>query len=150
MTHLKHSVSPSVRGPYLPTLKGSPLADYFDYDRFFHSPWGHNFPPVNVKENVKSFEIELMVPGYNKMDFNISMDEEFLTVSAEGKHEDERKEDDYTQKQFGFIEFSRSFHLPANANEQDIQAKYDEGILKLTIPKKNITASKPKKSIEVK
>jgi len=131
-------------------LKGSPLADYFDYDRFFHSPWGHNFPPVNVKENVKSFEIELMVPGYNKMDFNISMDEEFLTVSAEGKHEDERKEDDYTQKQFGFIEFSRSFHLPPNANEQDIQAKYDEGILKLTIPKKNITASKPKKSIEVK
>jgi len=131
-------------------LKGSPLADYFDYDRFFHSPWGHNFPPVNVKENVKSFEIELMVPGYNKMDFNISMDEEFLTVSAEGKHEDERKGDDYTQKQFGFIEFSRSFHLPANANEQDIQAKYDEGILKLTIPKKNITASKPKKSIEVK
>ena len=115
MTHLKHSVSPSVRGPYLPTLKGSPLADYFDYDRFFHSPWGHNFPPVNVKENIKSFEIELMVPGYNKMDFNISMDEEFLTVSAEGKHEDERKEDDYTQKQFGFIEFSRSFHLPPNA-----------------------------------
>lgn len=150
MTHLKHSVSPSVRGPYLPTLKGSPLVDYFDYDRFFHSPWGHNFPPVNVKEDVKSFEIELMVPGYNKMDFSISIDEEFLTVSAESKHEDESKEGDYTQRQFGFSSFSRSFHLPEIAKEEDIQAKYDDGVLTITIPKKKLTAPKTKKSIEVR
>ena len=150
MTHLKHSGSPSVRGPYLPTLKGSPLAGYFDYDRLLHSPWGHAFPPYNVKEDGKSFEIELMVPGYNKNDFNISVDEEFLTVSVENKHEDEKKGDDYTHRQFGFSSFSRSFHLPANANEEIIQAKYNDGILKLTIPKKNITAQKPKKSIEVK
>ena len=150
MTHLKHLVSPSVRGPYLPTLKASPLVGYFDYDRFFHSPWGHNFPPVNMKENAKSFEIELMVPGYNKKDFTISIEEEFLTVSAESKHEDEKKEDDYTQKQFGYSSFSRSFHLPANAKEQDIQAKYDDGVLKLTIPKKNLTAPTPKKAIEVR
>ena len=149
MTHLKHSVSPSVRGPYLPILKGSPLAGFFDYDRFFHSPWGHAFPPVNVKENSKSFVIELMVPGYDKKDFNISVDEEFLTVSAENQNEDEIKED-YTQKQFGFTSFSRSFHLPPNANDDDIQAKYDGGVLKLTITKKNIAAVKPNKSIEVK
>jgi len=150
MTHLRHSASPSVRGPYLPTLKGSPLAGYFDYDRFFHLPWGHTFPPVNVKENSKSFEIELLVPGYDKKDFIISVDEEFLTVSVESKHEEERKEGDYTQRQFGFSSFSRSFHLPPNANEENIQAKYEDGILKLTIPKKNITAPTPKKSIEVK
>jgi HSP20 family protein len=136
--------------PYLPILKGSPLTGYFDYDRFFHSPWEHHFPPVNVKENVKSFEIELMVPGYDKKDFNVSVDEEFLTVSAESKHEDEKKEEGYTQRQFGFSSFSRSFHLPENANQEDIQAKYDGGVLKLVITKKSITPAKPKKSIEVK
>ena len=149
MTHLKHSVSPSVRGPYLPIVKGSPLKGYFDYDRFFHSPWGHSFPPVNVKEDGKSFEIELIVPGYDKKDFNISVEDEFLTVAAESKYQDKNKEGDYTQKQFEFTSFSRSFHLPANTNKEDIQAKYYEGVLKLSIAKKNITAPRPKKSIEV-
>ena len=150
MTHVKHSALPSVRGPYLPILKGSPLAGYFDYDRFFHSPWGHMFPPVNVKETGKSFEIALMVPGYDKKDFNVSVDEEFLIVSVEREHEDEKKENDYTQRQFGFSSFSRSFHLPPNANEENIQAKYEDGVLKLTIPKKTLTAPVPKKSIEVR
>jgi HSP20 family protein len=150
MTHVKHSITHPLRGPYLPILKGSPLAGYFDYDRFFHSHWGHTFPQVNVKETSKSFEIELAVPGYDKKDFNISVDEAYLTVSAEKNHEDEKKEDNYTQSEFGFNSFSRSFHLPANANEEDIQAKYEEGVLKITITKKNIIADKPKKSIEVK
>jgi HSP20 family protein len=149
MTHVKQSIAHPLRGPYLPTLKGSPLAGYFDYDRFFHSPWGHTFPQVNVKETGKSFEIELSVPGYDKKDFDISVDEAYLTVLAEGNKEDEKKEDNYTQSEFGCNSFSRSFHLPPNANEEDIQAKYEGGILKLTIAKKNIIAA-PKKSIEVK
>jgi len=150
MTHLKHSIAHSLRVPYLPTLKGSPLAGYFDYDRFFHLPWGHTFPPVNSKENGNSFEIELSVPGYDKKDFNVCVDEELLTVSAESKHQDEKKGDNYIKSEFGFNSFSRSFHLPANANKEDIRAKYEEGILKLTITKKNIIAHKAKKSIEVK
>ena len=149
MAHVKHSVWPSVRGPVLPTLKGALLPDFFSYDRFFHSPWGHAFPPVNVKENGKSFEIELMVPGFDKKDFNISVDTEVLTVSSEGKHEEETRED-YTHRQFGPSSFSLSFHLPVNANEDDIQAGYEGGILRLIIAKKNTTISKPKKSIEVK
>jgi HSP20 family protein len=132
-----------VRGPYLPILKE------FHYDRFFHSPWGHAFPPVNVKENVKSFEIELMVPGFDKKDFNISVDAEFLTVSVDSKHGDETKEDNFSQQEFDYGAFSRSFHLPENANEDKIQAKYERGVLTLTIAKKNITTAKPKKSIEV-
>jgi HSP20 family protein len=150
MAHAKHPFSPSVRGPYLPSLKEPPLTAYFDYDRFFHLPWGHAFPPVNVKENDKSFDIELMAPGFDKKDLNISIDEGFLTVSVESKHEDEKKENDYTKREFGSSSFSRSFHIPVNANEEDIQAKYENGVLKLVIAKKNISATKPKKSIEVK
>jgi len=150
MSHVKHPISHSVRAPYLPSVKGAPLASYFDFDRFIHSAWQHTFPPVNMKEDDNSFEIELLVPGYSKKDFKISVGEEFLTISAVGKHEDEKKEDDYVHKQFAFSSFSRSFHLPTNANDADIQAKYNEGILRLTIPKKVPTVPKPKKSIEVK
>ena len=150
MTHVKHSIAHSLRAPYLPTLKGAPLAGYFDYDRFFHSHLGHTFPQVNVKETGKAFEIELAVPGYDKKDFNISVDEAYLTVSAESNNEDGKKEDNYTRSEFGFNSFSHSFHLPANANEEDIHAKYEDGVLKITITKKNIIADKLKKSIEVK
>lgn len=149
MAHVRHPFSPSVRGPYLPSLKELPLTAYFDYDRFFHLPWRHAFPPVNVKENDKSFDIELMVPGFDKKDLNISIDEGFLTVSAESEHDEEKKEDNYTKKEFESSSFSRSFHIPVNANEENIQAKYEDGVLRLTIPKKNITEVKSKKSIEV-
>ena len=148
MSHLKHSFSPSMRGPYLPIIKGSPLTHYFDYDRFFHSPWEHAFPPVNMTENAKAFQIELMAPGFDKNDFNISLESELLTVSVESKHAVEKKENHSTQKEFEFSSFSRSFHLPANVDE-DIEAKYEGGILRITIAKKNITAAKPKKLIEV-
>ena len=150
MAHAKHPFSPSVRGPFLPTPKEVPLTGaYFDYNRFFHLPWGHAFPPVNVKENDKSFDIDLMVPGFDKKDLNICIDEGYLTVSAEIEHDEEKEEGTYTKKEFGSSSFSRSFHLPVNANEEDIQAKYVGGVLTLTIAKKNITAAKPKKSIEV-
>lgn len=135
-----------------PTLRGLALSDFFDDDRFANSPWfrGHNLPAVNVKETDKAFEVEVAVPGFNKKDFNISVEDGFLTVSAESKHENEEKEDNYTRREFGYSSFSRSFNLPVNTNEEDIQAKYEEGVLKLTIAKKNISAATPKKTIEIK
>jgi HSP20 family protein len=140
ISHARHPYSTSMRGPHLPVLKEFHLTDFFDYDRFFHSPWGHVFPPVNLKENEKSYEIELMVPGREKKDFNIFVDEGFLIVSAENT----------TEREVGSPSFTRSFHLPINSNEQEIQAKYDAGVLKLIIPKKNVTEVKTKKPIEVK
>mgnify|MGYP003576599695 FL=1 len=150
MALVKHSVWPTLRGPVLPTLKGSPLTDFFDYDRFFNAPWGHSMPAVNVKENDKAFEVELAAPGFSKNGFDISIVDGLLTVSGERKHEDEKKEGNYTRTEFGYSSFSPSFSLPANTSEEDIQAKYEEGVLKLTIAKKNIAAAKPKKSIEIK
>jgi len=73
-----------------------------------------------------------------------------LTVSAERKRENEEKEDNYNRREFGFSSFSRSFNLPANTSEEDIQAKYEEGVLKLLIAKKNIATAKPKRLIEIK
>lgn len=141
-----------VRQSTWPNLRGSSLPDFFDDDRFFNSPWfrGQSLPAVNVKENDKSFEVEFAAPGFDKKDFNISVDDGMLTVSAASKREHEEKEDKYTRREFGYSSFSRSFNLPANTSEEDIQAKYEEGVLKLIIAKKDTATAKPKRSIEIK
>ncbi len=135
-----------------PMLRGSVLSDFFDDDRFSNSPWfrAHSSPAVNVKETDKAFEVEVAAPGFSKKDFNISVEAGLLTVSAASKQENEQKEDNYTRREFGYSSFSRSFNLPTNTNEEDIEAKYQEGVLKLTIAKKNISAATPRKSIEIK
>jgi len=141
-----------VRPSHWPTLRAPSLSDFFDDDRLSNSPWfrGQSMPAVNVKETDKAFEVELATPGFSKKDFQISVDEGMLTVSAESKHETEKKDDNYTRREFGYNSFSRSFDLPANTNEEDIQDKYEEGVLKLTIAKKNVAETKPKKSIQIK
>jgi HSP20 family protein len=128
------------------------LADLFDNDRFFASPWlsGRSTPAVNIRENEKNYEVELAVPGYDKQDFTISVDHGLLTVSAEKREETEKKEDNYTRREFGFSSFSRSFNLPTNTEEENIDAKYADGVLKLTIEKTKESNGKPRKQISIK
>jgi HSP20 family protein len=128
------------------------LADLFDNDRFFASPWltGRNMPAVNIKENEKNYEVELAVPGYDKKDFSISIDNGLLTVSADKREEKETKEDNYTRREFGFRSFSRSFNLPTNTNEEGIDAKYTDGVLKLTIEKVKSSNGAPRRQISIK
>lgn len=131
---------------------GSLLSDLFDNDRFFASPWltGRNTPAVNIKENEQNYEVELAAPGYDKNDFNISIDNGLLTVSAEKREEKEQKDDNYTRREFGFSSFSRSFNLPTNTNEESINAKYADGVLKLTIEKIKGSNGKSRKQISIK
>jgi len=143
MTLIKHSD--------WPTLRGSMLSDFFDDDVFFKNPMGRrSLPSVNIKETEKSYELEMAAPGYNKKDFNISIEGNMLTVSAERKQEQEKTEDHYTRREFGYESFSRSFNLPSNTSEDDINARYEDGILKLSINKKDTATAKNKKAITVK
>ncbi len=144
MTLIRRSEWPS-------TLGGSLLSDFFDDDRFFNSPWltARSMPAVNIRESDRSYELELAAPGYNKTDFNIEIDNGLLTVSAERKEEKEQKEDNYTRREFGYSSFSRSFNLPTNTNEEDINARYEEGILKLSIAKKGEEQGRSRKAITV-
>lgn len=133
-----------------PTLRGSMLSDFFDDDALFNSPMTRrSMPSVNIKETEKNYELEMAAPGYSKKDFNISIDNNMLTVSAERKQEQEKKADHYTRREFGYESFSRSFNLPANTNEEDISARYEDGILKLTINKKDSPQSNRRKPITV-
>lgn len=140
-----------IRNSDWPTLRGSMLSDFFDDDVFPKSSMGRrNMPSVNIKETEKTYELEMAAPGYNKKDFNISVENGMLTVMAEKQQEQERKEDRYTRREFGYESFSRSFNLPANTSEEDIHARYEDGILKLSISKKDPGTGNNKKAITVK
>jgi HSP20 family protein len=95
----------------------------------------NKIPAVNVKDNEKNYEIEVAAPGMVKDDFKIDIDNGVLTISAEKKDEMEKKEDNYTRREFSYSSFSRSFSLPQNVDEDSIVAKYENGVLKLTINK---------------
>lgn len=108
-----------------------------------------NLPAVNIKENETGFELELSVPGRKKEDFNIEIDDSLLTISSELKTESETKEENYTRREFGYSSFKRSFTLPESVDEDKIDAMYENGILKFTLPKKEEALPKPKRMIEL-
>ncbi|MBT2162092.1 Hsp20/alpha crystallin family protein [Zobellia barbeyronii] len=109
-----------------------------------------NAPAVNIKDNEKSFDLELIVPGRKKEDFNIEVDNELLTISSEFKNEEEVKEENYTRREFRFSSFKRAFTLPESINVDAIKADYVDGVLKVELPKKEEALPKPKRLIELK
>jgi len=102
-------------------------------DFFREDNW---MPAMNIKENDENFEIDIAAPGFNKKDFEITIENGILHLSAEKREEKEEKEENFTRKEFSYNSFSRSFTLPENVNDEDnINAKYKNGILKLTLTK---------------
>jgi HSP20 family protein len=107
---------------------------------------GEMLPAINIKEEKNQYDIEVAVPGYKKEDFNVSVERGVLTVKAEVKEEKEEKKEGYSRKEFSYRSFERSFTLPDNVNEDNIQGKYDNGILHILVPKttKEVEAEKKK------
>ena len=105
---------------------------------------------MNVKETKKTFEIDIAAPGFDKKDFNVSIDNGILEITAENKKEMEKKTEDFTRREYNYSSFSRSFTLPENVNEkEEIDASYKNGILKLVLNKLKEVEVAPKKVIEV-
>jgi len=98
---------------------------------------GHSIPAVNIKENEKDFELEVAAPGMEKKDFKVNVENNTLVISAEKKEEKKEKNDNYSRKEFSYESFERSFTLPQDlVDDNKISAKYENGILKINIPKK--------------
>ncbi|WP_394970684.1 Hsp20/alpha crystallin family protein [uncultured Croceitalea sp.] len=106
-------------------------------------------PAVNILENEASFELELAIPGFKKDDFNIEIDDNILTISSEVKSEKENNMDNYTRREFSYSSFKRAFTLPETIDEAKINANYEDGILRLSLPKKEEALPKPKRLIEI-
>lgn len=132
-----------------------------DFDRVFDEFFNRNItnfsgrdgslslPSVNVVENEDSYHIEVAAPGLEKGDFNLEVDGDTLVVSAEKEATDETKEDKYMRREFNYTSFSRSFQLPEGVNADEIGAKYDNGVLQVTLPKLQEAQPAPVKRIEI-
>jgi len=96
----------------------------------------NDIPSVNIIENDKDFVLEVAAPGVKKEDFNINLENQVLTISREIEKENEEKTDNYTRREFIYSNFSRSFTLPKTIKFDDIAADYSDGILRITLPKK--------------
>lgn len=110
---------------------------------------GNTVPAANISESQKEFSIELAAPGFNKEDFNLSIDKNDLILEVNKEIEVE-KEGSYTRKEFNYKNFKRSFKLPNTVNHNKISASYVNGILGVEIPKKEDAILPEKKSIEIK
>ena len=126
--------------------------DFFDFESDqMPARLGMNVPSVNISETPKDYILEVAAPGLERKDFNIEIDNHTLCISAEKEEKKEEKEEDngYTRKEYSYNSFSRSFTLPDDVKENNIDAKYVDGILKLTVPKAKESTPKAVKKITV-
>ncbi|MFD0793766.1 Hsp20/alpha crystallin family protein [Mucilaginibacter litoreus] len=110
--------------------------DSFFNDSFLSDRLVSRVPAVNIAENDNEFHIELAVPGLRKEDFKINLDKNVLTISAEKKSENTQETKKYSKREYSYNSFVRSFTLPETADHGKIEADYTDGILKLTVAKR--------------
>ncbi|MBS1771954.1 MAG: Hsp20/alpha crystallin family protein [Bacteroidetes bacterium] len=130
------------------------------FDDFF-KPWNEWFdgggllertltvPAVNISEEKDNYKVTMAAPGMKKDDFKVDVEGNLMTISAEQEEEKEEKDKKYNRKEYNYTSFSRSFTLPDAVNKDNIDAKYDNGILTLTLPKKDEAKKQSGKNIVV-
>ena len=130
-----------------PTL----LDELFD-DRWFNfDTFNQTFPAVNTIEKDNQFLLEIAVPGMDKKDFEIEIQNDLISISSISKQEKEVKDNlNYNRQEFNYNSFHRTFSLPKEVDQSKIKAIYSNGILTITLPKLKEVISKSKKLIEVK
>jgi HSP20 family protein len=124
--------------------------DWSDWNNMNFSGMNSTLPACNIIEEHDHFIIEVAAPGLKREDFKVSMVNNQLLVSCEKKSEMERSNKDYSRHEFSYETFQRAFSLPEGQIKGDnISAKYDNGILYITLPKREEVVSKPAKEIQI-
>jgi HSP20 family protein len=120
--------------------------------------WGNNnyaststsIPPVNVRETAEAFEIEMAAPGMDKQDFKLELDGNLLVISSSKETKEEQNDKNYRRREFCYQSFTRRLQLPENVvDEQNISAQYENGLLLVTVPKREEAKIKGPKMIAV-
>src|SRR5665811_1161499 len=136
--------------------------DFFDMDDFFDNRgWVRDIlperfwngkraePALNIKETDDNFEIELAAPGFAKKDFEVTIEDGCLNITAEKSTSDEEKEDNYTRREFSYQSFERSLQLPESIKQEAIKASYKVGILSFYLAKKEEAKKLPPKKVQI-
>jgi HSP20 family protein len=124
--------------------------DWYDWSNQNFSLTNTTIPSVNIKETENEFEVDMAAPGMVKDDFKIELKNNVLTISSEKQSESQSTErKNVTRREFSYQSFSRSFNLPVFVETDQITAKYENGILRVNIPKKEEARPKPMKQIKV-
>lgn len=141
----------------LPVIRRKALPDIVDeffgrdfMNKFFDHETGVNMPAVNIAEDKDNYKIEVAAPGLDKKDFKIDLDRNVLTISSEKQEERMDEEKKYMRREFSYTSFSRSFTLPESVDDAKIKANHKDGILVISIPKKEEAKEKPARQIEIK
>lgn len=129
-----------------------PVAKFDNFFNDFFSPavWANpsadvtSTPAANVHETPSAYVLEINAPGRNKEDFKINLEKDLLTVSYERKEENRSEDEKAIRREFSFTSFKRSFSLDDKIDASNIQAKYDNGILKIELAKKPEVQQQPK------
>jgi len=100
-----------------------------------------HFPPVNINDTPTAYQLEIAAPGFEKSDFKVHLEAGVLTISTENKKDITTETDKVIRKEFSYKGFKRSFTIDEKIDSESISAKYENGILKLTLPKKEILNS---------
>ena len=141
--------------PMINPWNNTMLSSFFSTDEFFNDDFFEEdslMPAMNVEETKDKLKVELAAPGFSKKDFEVTLDEDILHISAEKskKEEEEDKETGYSRKEFSYTSFKRSFKLPVAINQDEkVRAIYDNGILKIALNKIKEVKEIPTKKIEV-
>lgn len=135
-------------------LIDSMFGDLWNSDKLFFDDFLHRnqaMPAINIKEKKETFEIEVAAPGLTKKDFKVKIENDLLMISAEKTSKKEEKEEGYSRKEFNYSSFNRSIALPESVNiDKKIEAHYENGILNITLAKKEEYKVLPKtKVIEI-
>ncbi|HRP54783.1 Hsp20/alpha crystallin family protein [Agriterribacter sp.] len=131
------------------------------FDDFFR-PWNEwagkengwstlmNLPAVNISEQKNEYQLSVAVPGMKKDDFKLDVEGNILTISSEKEESKEEKDKKFTRKEYNYSSFSRCFTLPGDVEKDKAEATYEEGILKVSLPRKASAKSSQAKHIAVK
>lgn len=140
-TLVKTNGSPSFR---------SMMEDFWNTDKFFGKQFFNDdaLPAVNIRETDNHYKLEVAAPGFKKDDFKVTTENGLLTISAKTSSEQNEEKENYTRKEFSCSSFVRTFTLPENVVEDDIAARYNDGLLKIEL-KKNAKGTPAKKEVKV-
>ena len=122
-----------------------------DWNTWNYAGTNSTLPAVNVSENEDEYKLDVAAPGMSKNDFKLNYDNGRLTISSEKKNEEVEKEGEtVTRREFSYQSFQRSFSVPESmVNADKISAKYDNGILHVSLPKREEVKPKPAKEIKI-